>query len=152
MGATCPVRKVEEPACLVSGGLNFVGLTRCTVMRVFSLIRGHLAVLDNALHGRLSEALTEIAEHGGDPELHAERPQSADEKWVLVVAGAGRLHRFEVDDIIGVGVVAHIHIIDYVAELRSDLARRHRDRALVDGMDFDGPVPRPRRSDGGSLS
>lgn len=117
-------------------------------MRVFSVPTNHLRLLDNAVHGRLSDALIEIARKGGDPEIHVERPTSPNDRWALVVTGAGYCLRFEISKVVGLGVVAHIHLTDYAVELKADLARCLRDREVVDEMDLDGHLPWPRRPKG----
>ncbi len=121
-------------------------------MRIFSLPRDHLRLLDIAVHGRLSDALIEIARNGGDPEIHAERPTSPNDRWALVVTGAGYRQRFEISKVVGLGVAAHIHLTDYTDELKADIARCLRDCKVSDEMDLEGQLPWPHRPNNGGLS
>lgn len=96
-------------------------------MRVFSLQRDQLALLDSSLQGRLSDALTTVAREGGDPTLTAERfrpPDGSPSSWFLLVTGNGQSRRFAITDLRVLGVVAHVHLVDYVEDLKSDLRLR----------------------------
>ena len=124
-------------------------------VRIFSLPRDHLRLLDCALHGRLSDALAEVARHGGDPELCADRvrpPGGGPSSWCVIVRGGTQLYRFEVNDVSSLGIAAHIHLVDYVDELRADIAERARDRSVVERMDLEGHVAWTRQSGNGRSS
>ena len=132
--------------------LNIATSERGLVVRVFKLPRDTLSTLDRSMRGRFSDALVEIARLGGDPELHAERPQSPDGIWALVVTGARVRIRFEVTDIIAVGVVVRVHIVDYADELKASFAEQIRNREVVEGIGLAFPWAWPLRSGKGRVS
>jgi len=114
---------------------------RCPIiMRVFSLPRDHLLILDNALHGHLSDALAEVARDGGDPILFVERIRPTDgspSSWRVVVSGGAGSHRFEVKTPAGLGVAAQVYLKDLVAEMSADLSARVRAEKAAEQMEFD---------------
>jgi len=117
-------------------------------MRVFALMPDHLRILDTALHGRLADALADIAREGGDPVLGVERIKSwngAPSSWYLLVLGGSRTHRFEITAPAALGVTAQIHLKDHVAELAAELtARAKRDEAADQlELEFQRPWSRP---------
>lgn len=120
--------------------LKLAGYARCPFMRVFSLAKEHLLLLDNALHGRLSHALTEVAREGGDPVLTVERvhpPEGSPSSWYLHVTGSSQPRRFEITDLRVFGVVAHVHLVDYVEDLKADLRLRVTSDQTAEQLAFD---------------
>ena len=47
------------------------------------------------------------------------------------------LRRFEVTDPRGLGVVAHVHLVHYVDEVRNDPGSRHRNSQTAEQLVFD---------------
>ena len=109
-------------------------------MRVFSLQRDQLALLDSSLQGRLSDALTTVAREGGDPTLTVERvrpPDGSPSSWFLLVTGNPQPRRFAITDLRVLGVVAHVHLVDYVEDLKSDLRLRVTSSHTEEQLAFD---------------
>ena len=109
-------------------GLKFAAFARFPInMRVFALKPDHLRILDTALHGRLADALAEVAREGGDPVLCVERVRSADgnpSPWYLHVLGGSQPRRFEITDVRVLGVIAHVYLVDHIEDLKNDLRLR----------------------------
>lgn len=124
-------------------------------MFVFSLRRDQLLLLDSALQGRLANALAAVARQGGDPELRVERmkpPAGGPSSWVVVVHGGTQQHRFEVNDLGGLGVVGNIYLSDHIAEIRADLSERFRSSPTVEQLELDFQSPWPRQPGNGGPS
>ena len=124
-------------------------------MRVFSLQRDHLLLLDNALQGRLSDALAAVARGGGDPILSVERvrpPDGSSSSGYLLVLGGLQGHRFKITDLRILGVIAHVYLVDYVEDLKADLRLRVTGGQTNEQMEFDFNQQWPRRSPDGGVS
>lgn len=124
-------------------------------MRVFSLARDHLRLVDNALEGRLSDALSAVAREGGDPILTVERVHATDgspSSWFLLVAGGSRPCRFAVTDLRALGVVAHVYLVDHIEDLKNDLRLRVTGGQTNEQLAFDFRHPFPRQPGNGPPS
>lgn len=111
-----------------------------TYMRHSTLPPDHLAVLERALEGQLSHAVAQITQAGGDPQLHAERIQpggNGTSEWNLLVVGAGQVHRLPVRQGIGLIAVLHVYTVDFLEDLKADLAAGLQDRQAVESMQLD---------------
>lgn len=132
--------------------LKFTLSARCASnMRVFSLRRDQLTLLDSSLRGRLSESLADVARNGGDPELRAERsrsPEGGPSIWVVIVEGGRLPVRFEVIDPRGLGVAAYVHLSDYIEELRNDVSSRIQEGQANEQLELDFCHPWSRRPAG----
>ena len=124
-------------------------------MRVFSLQRDQLALLDSSLQGQLSDALTTVAREGGDPVLTVERvhpPDGNPSSWFLHVVGGSRPYRFVVADLRALGVVAHVYLVDFIEELKADLRLRVTGGKTDEQLAFDFSQEWPRPTTHGSPS
>lgn len=120
-------------------------------MRVFSLARDHLLLLDNGLQGRLSDALAEVAREGGDPSVSVERARPVGGRpssWFLLVLGGSQPCRFEIKDLRALGVTAHIYLVDLIEELKADLRLRVVGDQAHEQLEFQFCDPWPRRHPG----
>lgn len=119
-------------------------------MRVFSLRRDQLTLLDASLEGRLSDALAAVAREDGDPILTVERvrpPDGSPSLWFLHVIGGSQPFRFAVTDRRVLGVIAHVYLVDHIEDLKAELRWRVTGRQTTEQLDFDHPWPRRHQGD-----
>lgn len=113
-------------------------------MRLIQLDVGLLRAVDDALDGKLGDAIVEVVRAGGEPVLVGvrHRHDGRASSWSLSVSGAGveRLFSIEPANHLALALVVHLHVGDLVDEIRADVARHfgHVD----DGLE--GVLPWPR--------
>ena len=120
-------------------------------MRIFSLTRDHLLLLDNAFEGRVSAALAEAARDGGNPALTVERvrpPDGGPSLWYLHVIGGSQRCRLAVTDLRALGVIAHVYLVDHMEDLKADLRLGVIGGQTAEQLEFDFRHPWSRRHPG----